>query len=318
MTSPQLLTAFESCQRHGFFSRFWERKTFTPIEAVQQAVSNALCEYHKDPGENAGECVVTIATQYGFELTDLSDVYRCVQNHASIADVVTTAFKKDEWDIPPSRTDWQSGALWHHGRLARFLPVSRWDKARERAELQGWFCAGEMAIYNEPMDLVVAVLGSMSGNRRTGHFSRALLHPHGSSLRFRRRGNVRLQGFRETWVPVHREDHQEISRERWIAQMHEDDVLSESLFVVRCPVPDHAPAIREMAKRQLERIHELKELPLRQLSTCYNSIHPCPYRFLCNASPELQPSKETGFLHLETSLPQAFGSPSALSLRSAK
>jgi hypothetical protein len=246
---------------------------------------------------------VTLARDRGLDIADSTNIYRCAMNHAAAADLVTTVIRQgargEAWidaghahrGAPPI-SGWQTSAFMDasSAKLRQFIAVSHWSEEREFFEKHSWKVLGEIAYWGEPMELVVAVLGPMSGGRRHSHWSKAQLHPQGSELRFRIRRRRSTEGFRETWLPVYREDHDEISREKWIQGMLDDDVIRDSLFVVNVPVPDEAALqqIRNLASQQLENAR-IFYLPAKQLSTCHNPIAPCPFRACCWSEPESKP-----------------------------
>lgn len=269
-----------------------------PIQMVHQAVREAMVEPERnDWGELAGETIMTLSADRGLETTDSVNLYRCALNHAAIADIVSTAMRKPDdraWSIPkPPSSTWYTSALIDPtgSHLRRFIAVSHWNEDRELFERRSWFCLGEVAQFKLPMKMVIAVLGHMSGGRRTGYWTKALLHPQRSSLRFKRRSRGTIEGFKETWLPIYREEHAEIERQKWLQAMYEDGVLQESLFVVDVPVPGatELQKITELAKRKLEALQRLSVLPDPQLSTCLDPIAPCPFRVCCHGEPELGP-----------------------------
>lgn len=271
------------------------------MEMFHAAVRQALVEDHPDPGENAGEHFVTLAADRGLDLNrDHTNLYRCAVNHAAAADIIVTAARKGEaWRVPdPPNASWISSALMDPGgrQLRRFLAVSSWSDERAFYETRSWFSLGEVCQYRLPMQMVVAVLGVMNGGRRHGYWSKALLHPQHSSLRFRRRSRGSVEGFKETWIPVWREEHDEIDREKWLQGMLDDGVLQESLFVVNIPVPEESEVfkIQELGKRQVDRVSALKLLPEKQLTTCHDPLSPCPFRVCCWSQPESHP-QDGGF-----------------------
>jgi hypothetical protein len=109
-----------------------------------------------------------------------------------------------------------------------------------------------------------------------------------------------VEGFKDSWQPVYREEHDEIPRDRWLQSMRDDDVFSDALFVVNVPVPE-APQIqiiRDLAQRQLQRLDDIlpgklytgpPHIPEKQLTTCRNPLHPCPFRACCWSDPESKP-----------------------------
>lgn len=295
IASAELLSHFERCCRAGYWSRDWRRHKMSPTEMLSTAVRRALIEDDPDPGERAGEHMVTLAAARGLDVDSSINLYRCAINHAAIANIVVTAIRQngERW-IPSVPLDgWDSSVMMSpDGRyLRRFLAVSHWSADRAFYEKHSWYALGEIAHYKIPMQLVVAVLGPISAGRRHSHWSKALLHPYGSELRFRLRKRAKVEGFTETWRPVYREEHDEIERSKWLSAMMADDVLDESLFVVDLPVPEEAACreIRELARRQLDALNAITSLPEKQLSTCHNPIMPCAFRASCWAEPESTP-----------------------------
>lgn len=268
------------------------------------AVRQALTEDVPDPGQSAGELMISLATNPGLDYPHSVNLYRCVINHAAIADLVVTAIRQngERWvplEFPCGQANgWNTSALMSPdgSHLRRFLAVSHWSDDRESYERMSWYVYGEIAHFGMPMQMAVAVIGPMTGGRRHSHWAKALLHPSHSELRFRLRRRSKVEGFAESWQVVYREEHDEIARERWLASMHMDEVLNESLFVVNIPVPEESEraTIRELAKRQLERLHAITALPEKQLTTCNNPLHPCPFRACCWSQPESRP-EDGGF-----------------------
>jgi hypothetical protein len=306
ISTAELLTNFEHCNRWGYWSRSWERHRLTPMDMFHEAVRTALVEDTPDPGEAAGENFMMLARDRGLEISDSINLYRCAKNHSAIADIVTTAIRRNGedayWTSPESPEGWTTSALMNPEgtRIRQFLAVSTWSEDREFYEKHSWFCLGEIAHWRMPMELVVAVLGPMSGGRRTGPWSKAQIHPQRSELRFRIRRRRSTEGFRDTWLPVYREDHDEIGRDKWLAAMLVDEVLQQSLFVVPVPVPEEPrlTQIRDLAARQLQRLDDIlpgklytgpPHVPEKQLSTCHNPIAPCPFRACCWSDPESLP-----------------------------
>lgn len=298
LSRAELLTAAESCLRKGYFTRRWESHRLRPIEMLRRSVIAGLVETEEpDYGERAGSEMMTLAAERGLDIVG-HNVYRCATNAAAIADIVTMCIRKSgesAWitaESDPSVTLDSSGNL-----LRRFLPVSTWNEERQASEIRSWYGIGSVCQFKLPQQLIVAVIGPQTGGRRHGYWSKALLHPHGSSLRFKLRARAKIEGFRDTWIPCYREEHDEIPRDKWIDSMNEDGVLKESLFVVNVPLPGELEAqkIRDMAQRKLEAISAIKALPDKQLSTCDGPLSPCPFRGCCWSPQELAPSGTSGF-----------------------
>ncbi len=301
MNSADTITAFELCQRKAYFSQRWERHKLLPSEMLRMGVLAGLTiKDHTDYGEFAGEEVVTLASERGMDIDrDKHNVYRAVMNHAGIADIVTTAIRKEgqsAWlPIGKSRDiNWNSSCLIDPtgNFLRRFVPAGSWNQERQEHEIRSWYGLAEVCMAKLPMQMVVAQLGNMNGGRRHGHWSKALLHPRNAGIRFKLRSRMTIDGFKETWIPVWREEHDDIGRQRWLDAMHEDRVLEEVLFVVDIPLPGELEAqrIRDMASRKLDEISKLTALPEKQLSTCDGPLAPCPFRGCCWGEPEMAPS----------------------------
>jgi hypothetical protein len=302
ISSAELLSNFEHCQRWGYYSQHWRKHRMSSLEMFNTAVRQALIEDRPDPGENAGEIMMTMARDRGLELTDSINTYRCAINHAAAADLVVTAIREknqEVWRSLPNKVNgwWASGMMDPSGNfLRRFIAVSSWNEDREFYEKHSWYVLGDVAHYMMPMQLVVAVMGSMQSGRRHGYWSKGLLHPHWNQVRFKLRRRSRVEGFVDSWQTCFREDHDEISREKWLQGMIEDEVLQQSLFVIKIPVPEETALdkIRSLATRQLERLRALSDLPEKQLTTCHNPLAPCPFRACCWSEPESKP-EDSGY-----------------------
>lgn len=284
MHRSSILTAFESCARRGVWSQQWEYHRLTASQMVARAVTEALRSNAPDPGQLAGDTVMTLASERGLDTLDSVNVYRSVVNHAAIADIVTTAIRRP--GQPP----------WDDSTLRRFLPVTAWNDTRKQHEIRSWDGIGEVCRTGLPMQMVVAVLAQTSGGRRHGYWSKALLHPQRSSLRFKKRTRATIEGFKESWIPCWREDHDEITRDKWLQSMMDDGVLQESLFVVNIPVPGELEvrSVNDLAVRQMDRLNGITELPDKQMSTCDGPLHPCEFRHCCWGQTESRP-EEGGF-----------------------
>ncbi len=310
--TAQLLTNFEYCTRRGFFSQFWQRHKLDSTSMLHEAVKMALTEAQRpDFGEYAGEMVMELAAHRGLDLPDTpAYIYDAVLNHAALADILVTAIRKPQeaaWSPPPTQMGpWNPSALLSpdNNKLRRILCVSNWSEERKRSEVRSWFCLGEVCRFEIPMELVVAIVGPMKEGKRRSHWTQGLLHPANKKLRFQRKEKrpngvttrPRVGGFGENWQQVYREDHAEISREKWIQAMLDDDVLRSDLFVVDIPVPNESVVrkIKALAQRKLEKIRATSYIPQKQLTGC-DWPSPCPFRFCCWSDPEKVPSQATGF-----------------------
>jgi hypothetical protein len=274
-----------------------------PTTMVHAAVRHALMSGVPDPGEAAGDFIMQLAADRGIEYDrDRTNLYRCALSHASASDLIVTAIqrsRKETWSVPSDLPQWRTSAMIDPSgdKLRRFVAVSAWSEGRDLYEKRSWHVLGEICHYELPMEMVVAVLGPLQSGRRQSHWNKALFHHNGNQLRFRLRRRASVEGFKETWQVIYREEHAEITREKWLDAMRDDEVLQDSLFVVRIPVPDEAQCgiIRDLAARQLDRLHAIAEVPPRQLVTCNEPLHPCPFRICCWSDPEMAPENSDVF-----------------------
>jgi hypothetical protein len=313
-STPELLTALETCPRKGWYSQRWQAQRMISSRMVSEAIQIALSapvEAGRPLGEVAGDAMMQLAEDRGMDIdtkeTRVSSVYDAVLNHACLADLLVTAIRKPTdppWLTPPASNIWTSGCFLapDGNSLRRVVLVSHWSDERKFSESRNWYTAGEIAHYDLPMQLVVLIIGQMRNGRRRGPWTQGFCHPQNHQLRFRRRraGN-RSEGehFNERWEQIWREDHAEISRETWLESMLKDDVLPEVCFRIDIPTlsPPHRQRILEIRERKLDALHAMKEKPDVQLSGCHWPM-PCEFLRCCHSDPEREPSAKNGFVRL--------------------
>lgn len=300
MNSADLLTALELCDRKGYWSRRWEKHKLSAIEMVRLGVTEALTVPAADDfGEHAGEAVVNLAADRGLdEDKKVVNLHGSVLHHAAIADLISVFIRKPAakpWLRIAKSKNWNPSAFLDPSgtHLRRFIPVSNWTPERAQHELRSWYVLGEVCMWRRPMQLVVAVLGPQNGGRRHNAWGKAFLHPQHSSLRFQIKNRGKIDGFKETWIRVFREEHDEIPRDRWVEAMLNDDVLREILFVIEVPVPGdlQVQRIRDMALFKLDQLSKFASLPERKLSVCDGPLSPCSFRGCCWGDPESSPTQ---------------------------
>ena len=299
MTSAELLEGADRCGRIPYLSRSWQRRTMSPMSVLYRAIELGLESPDEDPGQAAGDHVMTLAVDRGLE-TPQSDLFGLANHLAAIADLVTWILRpQGPWERPENvkvgSAVWESGAFLSASgtRLRRILLVDHWNEARELAESHSWRSFGECAAYGMPMDQTIVVLGQNRSGRRHGAFSKAWTHPVSKQIRFRKRDG---SGFDGNWTPIYREDW-EGSREGWLDAMTQDSVLGDSVLSVELLPPDEAPTIRLLAERGLTRLREATALPDPHLSQC-DGISPCAYRDACWTFQP--PSEQLGFVRLSS------------------
>lgn len=310
MTTAELITSLESCDRRGFFGQSWQRHRMSAMDMLHEAIKGGLVESERqDYGEKSGEITLDLATNRGLDLPKKgTNIYDSVLHHACLADILVTAIRKPAdppWLLAPKINDyWQSSAFISPdgSHLRRIVCVSHWSEERLKSELRSWFTLGECSMYGLPMQMVIAVVGQMSHGFRSSHWTKGVLHPKNHTLRFQTRQHQPHRGknyyshgpsrqFNERWIPIKREDHAEFTRDKWLEQMLADDCMKDLLFVVDIPAPSESEAgrIKELAIRKLERLHSFYDIPEKKLSGCESLLSSCPFLSCCWSDPECLP-----------------------------
>jgi hypothetical protein len=311
VNSPELLTSLELCPRKAHYSRSYEPWKLQPVEMVRRCLRVALCApvaKERPFGEVAGDEMMQLASDRGVDIDTenhrINRVYDTVLNHAALSDILVSAIRKPAdkpWLVPSNLRHWQSACyLSPDGNtLRRIVLVSHWSDERRDSEARSWFSQGEMAHYNLPMQMVVLLIGQMRSGLRRGPWCRGFLHPRNKVLRFRKKSRSTSETFNDKWEEIKREDHDEISREKWLESMLRDDVLPEVCFRVDLPVPGEVlrQRILQMTLRKLERLDQMTEKPEANLSSC-DWPTPCPFLRCCHSIPEREPSEKNGFVPL--------------------
>lgn len=309
MISAELISYAETCARKGFYGARWRQNKLSTAETLRVALKACLkaTGHPDDPsyGDMAGSTVLDLASSPGID-SNTHHTYECAMNLASLADLLVTALRKETdrpWMEPKPVFKWTTDALLspEGNCLRRLVIVSHWTPEREEAEKRSWFTLGEMAAYGLPMQLVVLVIGHERGGRRHSHWCKALQHVVDKrSVRFKRRVGNTSGGFKDSWVEVWREAHDEISRETWLNGMLKDDVLQELCFRIDLPALEQRArqSVLDLASKRLDTIHlSTESKPPLNLSTCDWPV-PCQFRKCCHAIPETEPSKRLGFVEI--------------------
>jgi hypothetical protein len=185
-------------------------------------------------------------------------------------------------------------------KLRRLVLVSNWTDDRHYSECRSWWTLGEMAAYGLPMQLIVLVIGNQRNGRRHSHWTKALRHVSGHfDVRFRRRVGNTSGGFKDSWTEIWREDHEEISREKWLNSMLKDDVMRDVCLKVDMPALPLAQRryFLDLADRKMDIIRAMKEKPPVQLTGCDWPVK-CSFLKCCHSIPQKEPSAALGFVKI--------------------
>ena len=306
MTSPQLLSAYERCNRSGVWSRDWRKWKMSDTEMLQRSIRAGLLSDRKDFNIASGEETMTLSAEPGLETKEYNVFDQCV-HLAALSDILTAAVRKPSerpWLIPEDvrlgdGPIWRSAAMLDPSGtyLRRIALVSNWGDDRHWGECRGWFSMGEIVAYSLPMQLVVAVIGQSRSGKRHSPFTRAYRHPVNKGIRFRRKGG-QGEGFKSSWQQIWREDFDEISTESWLQSMLTDLVLEDHLFKIDIPLPtkEAQKRIRDLAAKKLDEIENADILPDQQFSTC-DWPQVCHFRSNCHSG--VEPSGRFGFVKID-------------------
>lgn len=302
MNSSEKLLSMDRCQRAAFWGQSWEAPSIHPNEVLRRAVEAGLETDEEDPGQFAGDMVMTFAAERTLDVD--GSQYTCAIHHAALADIIVTALRgsKDPWarpaDCPMKSLAWESSCFLAASgtRLHRVLMVDRWSEDRFRSEIHSWKGWGEVAAYGMPQTLHVVLIGQRRDGRHHSPWSKGWLHPRSRTLRIRKRSGE----FDGKWSECWRET-ADFSRDHWLDSMREDYVLPDVLFEKELPTPDQSvlSKIAHLAEKKLSTLQASTELPDPNPSVCDWPV-PCQFRKCCWEF--TVPSERNGFLPIETLL----------------
>jgi len=305
VTTPELLTAFDRDPRAAYWSQFWQRQKLLPNDVLRRAVTAGLLSSEDDPGQEAGDAVMTLSAERGLD-TKQFEVYNQALHLASLSDLIVTVIRAQEpvWGRPVDQTvqslPWVSNCFLERSgvRLRRVVIVDRWTQDRKESESHSYFSLGEIAAYQMPMTMTVIVVGQNRDGKHHSPWSKGYLHPKSRSLRIRKRTGE----FKENWIQVWREEQDQLSRDLWIETMQEDGVFSDVMFEVDVPLPcaEVVSKIGRLIEKRLTRLQEMTEVPEPSISQCDWPV-PCQFRLACWSFTE--PSEKNGFVRISPETP---------------
>jgi hypothetical protein len=297
----ELIEHFEHCHREGIYSRDWQKAKLSAPQMLMAGIREGLTIDAKGWGQSAGERCYELAVNPGLDSTQY-DLHSEVVHLCSLADIISTVARKKEPWKPLGPIEVGNGGRWENdayldsnGSLRRVLCVSSWSDERHYGICHNWGTLGTMCLSGYPMKLAVAVLGQHRDGRYHGPWSKGLLHPANKKIRFRKKSEGK---FKDTWIPVWREDRAEISTNDWLDAMLGDGVLQDSLILIDIPLPELKiqKEIRELAARKLDAIYTEKTLPDKQYSTCFYPF-PCKFKGPCHSDQAV--SGRYGFVRVD-------------------
>ena len=304
MDSPKLLSAYERCQRLGYWNLDWDRHKLDGNEMLRRGIYAGLTTDRKDYGQCAGEELYTLGVNPGIESAQY-DIHSEVVHLACLSDIITTVVRKDAPWKPSDPIELPGGQIWSSNvlldpsgsHLRHILCVSSWNKDRHYAICRGWESLANVCIYEIPLQIGICVIGFNRDGRRHSYWSHGLRHPVSKQLRFRKK-NDKTNPFKSSWIEVWREDFDDISTMQWIEGMMSDGVLADICFSIEVPVPEKSARQRivDLAAKKLDNLYSLKSIPDQCLSVC-DWPSPCSMRVPCHSGMEL--SGRYGFVRVD-------------------
>lgn len=280
MLSARLLSSEDCPKRQSLYLSGLEREALTFHQLLSRGVLHGVQVEAEDPGKAASDEVMRLCLSRPIE-TESTDLLGIAEHVSALAEIVTWCLRTGSaWRRPkPLKLGehiWTPSCFAIPSGLRRLVLVDRWSERRILQEAHDWETL-EGALYGMPVTMMAIVLGAMRDGRRHGPLSKGWLHPRSGELRFRKRdGN----GFDGAWEPIYRE-HFDGTREEWIEAMAADGVMEET-FQIAEPVTFDRTQTTQLEAVVQEKVGGLRiSPPTRSLSRCFDSIHPCEFRFPC-------------------------------------
>jgi hypothetical protein len=249
----------------------------------------------QDRGEVAGETVIKLCGDYDLD-TSSTDVYGTGLHHASLADIIVTHLcsSPSEWGMPAERDWWHPSCYLRENRLTRIILVDHWSEDRCWAECHSWRTLGEIAVYEQPMDMCVIELGATRQGRRYSYWTRGYMNKHWQRIiRFKPIPRVRGgEPFLHTWQSIWREDYSQITAREWLDAMVKNDVMKEVSFIhhVKLVNRDQRQRILDDIMLRRTQLRVMPDVPERRYGVCDWPV-PCPFRGCCWAPEETTPDQ---------------------------
>jgi hypothetical protein len=288
--SANLLNSLDRCPKMASLAQKMEREALSPHQLLTRAVELGLAVDSSDAPSAASDEVYRLGSTRPID-TELTDLIGLVEHIASLAEIITWILRTEgPWTHPAPTSDWTPSLWIAPSGLRRVVLADRWDERRALAETRDWQTL-EGAILGEAVTIIAVQLGPMREGRRHGPLTKGWLHPRSKELRFKRRDG---QAFDGNWEPVWRERF-EGTREDWLHTMIEDEVMEETIQIH--PVEwtqEEIEGIGGLAKEKMGHVGTE-----RNLTRCFDPIHPCQFRFPCSFFKE--PELGSGFVQIEES-----------------
>lgn len=297
MTSAKILSSEDCPKRQSLYASGLEREALSVHQLLSRGVDHGLQCADEDYAKAASDEVMRLCMSRPIE-TESTNLLEIAESTSALAEIITYCLRTGPaWQHPnPLKVGehiWHPSCFAIPGGLRRIVLCDHWGERRAVQEARAWETL-EGALYGLPVTIIAVCLGSMREGRRHGPLSKGWLHPRSGELRLRKRDGT---GFDGAWILVFR-DRYDGTREEWVEAMNADGVMLET-FVVHPAVEfdaDERRSVREVAEAGLGGIAHQVAVPARSLSRCWDSIHPCEFRWPCSYFKE--PSESNGFVKI--------------------
>jgi len=288
------LDVWDRCERRLAFEKEWEPKTISPLGLLYLALEHALIS--DDPEQAAKDETIRVAQTRELDSGD-HNAFMTIRHLGYLAGIIAVALRQRLGPLTKVEVDfsWES-ALFEtaSGIRHRIELVSHWDDDRLRAAAHSWRVVGELAALQAPLTLTAVVIGPQRAGRRHSYWSKGVLHPTNSTLRFERRRGRGGNDFTRGWEDVWREQRAEISTERWLNVMRSDNVLDEMILSREIAFNRDDPRMGRARKDLIEIACRMKnastKAPMRRSSCDETGRGACPFQHVCYAPKEITPA----------------------------
>lgn len=304
MRSAKLLNSEDCPKRQSLYASGLEREALSVHQLLSRGVDHGLQCESEDPAKAAADEVIRLCLSRPID-TEQTALLEIAESTSALAEIIVYCLRTGPaWQHPkPLKLGehvWHPSCFVIPGGLRRVVLCDHWGERRALQEARAWETL-EGALYGLPVTIIAVVLGASRQGRRHGPLSKGWLHPRSQDLRFRKRDGT---GFDGAWEAVFRE-HSDLSREEWLETLSADGMM-EDTFLIQPPVEfedRERQSIAVAATEGLSKSSRFGGTSTRALSRCFDSIHPCEFRFPCGYSREPEIGK--GFI----SVPGAYAPP---------
>lgn len=292
--SAALYDTFDRCPRRLAIEREYEPRAISPLGLMYAGVEGGIVS--PDPCEGAKDAVRSLATVRDIDSPNLAAI-SAVRHVGLMAEVISLALRRKFGPmrrldpVPMGEHRWASNLFETRSAiLHRIFLVSHIDDDVLRGFAHSWGTVGELAALGRDITLTFIAIGAQRNGRRHSHWSKCFQHPvQKNALRFgRRKGS---NGFTSNWTEVWREQ-TNIPAERWLNQMHADEVLGDLIQSRTIPYREKDARMIQAKKDLITILPSMEaasiDSPMRRSSCDEIGRGPCPHQVYCWSPAEVE------------------------------